>query len=116
VLAHFGTWLAGQGEDAGIEAVTRPLLERYLAALHAEFGGRKLQREHIENLNGFLTAVHQHEWDRRQSGRTRPSDRAGEIIWPEQALTTSGAKPPPRFVTLREQVGPSCTHASGSAS
>ena len=63
VLAHFGTWLAGQDENAGIEAVTRPLLERYLAALHAEFGGRKLQREHIENLNGFLTAVRQHEWD-----------------------------------------------------
>ena len=75
VLAHFGTWLAGQDENPGIEAVTRPLLERYLAALHAEFGGRKLQREHIENLNGFLTAVRQHEWD--------PGLPAGAMIFPE---------------------------------
>jgi integrase len=75
VLAHFGTWLAGQDENAGIEAVTRPLLERYLAALHAEFGGRKLQREHIENLNGFLTAVRQHEWE--------PGLPAGAMVFPE---------------------------------
>ena len=75
VLAHFGTWLAGQDENAGIGAVTRPLLERYLAALHAEFGGRKLQREHIENLNGFLTAVRQHEWE--------PGLPAGAMIFPE---------------------------------
>jgi integrase len=75
VLARFGTWLAGQGENAGIEAVTRPVLERYLAALHAEFGGRKLQREHIENLHGFLTAVRQHEWD--------PALPAGAMIFPE---------------------------------
>ncbi len=75
VLAHFGTWLAGQDQNAGIEAVTRPLLERYLAALHAEFGGRKLQREHIENLNGFLTAVRQHEW--------APGLPAGAMIFPE---------------------------------
>jgi integrase len=75
VLAHFGSWLAGQDENASIETVTRPLLERYLAALHAELGGRKLQREHIENLNGFLTAVRQHEWD--------PALPAGAMIFPE---------------------------------
>jgi len=76
VLAHFGSWLAGQDKDAaGIKGITRPLLERYLAALHAEFGGRKLQREHIENLNGFLTAVHQHEWD--------PALPASAMIFPE---------------------------------
>jgi integrase len=75
VLTHFGTWLAGQDENTSIEAITRPLLERYLAALHAEFGGRKLQREHIENLNGFLTAVRQHEWD--------PGLPAGAMIFPE---------------------------------
>jgi integrase len=75
VLAHFGTWLAGQDAGAGIEAVTRPLLERYLAVLQAEFGGRKLQREHVENLNGFLTAIRQHEWD--------PALPAGAMIFPE---------------------------------
>ena len=76
VLAHFGSWLAGQDADAaGIKGITRPLLERYLAALHAEFGGRKLQREHIENLNGFLTAVRQHEWD--------PALPASAMIFPE---------------------------------
>jgi integrase len=76
VLAHFGTWLAAQDENtAGIKAVTRPLLERYLAALQAEFGDRKLRKEHIENLNGFLTAVRQHEWD--------PALPAGTMIFPE---------------------------------
>ena len=75
VLAHFGTWLAGQDENADIEAVTRPLLERYLAALQAEFGDRKLRKEHIENLNGFLTAVRQHEWE--------PALPAGAMIFPE---------------------------------
>ncbi len=76
VLAHFGSWLAGQdAEAAGIKGITRPLLERYRAALHAEFGGRKLQREHIENLNGFLTAVRQHEWD--------PALPASAMIFPE---------------------------------
>jgi integrase len=76
VLAHFGSWLAGQDENAaGIKGITRPLLERYLAALHAEFGGRKLQREHIENLNGFLTAIRQHERD--------PGLPAGAMIFPE---------------------------------
>ncbi len=72
------TWrlrTAGQDENAGIEAVTRPLLERYLAALQAEFGDRKLRKEHIENLNGFLTAVRQHEWE--------PALPAGAMIFPE---------------------------------
>jgi integrase len=76
VLSHFGTWLAGQDENtADIGAITRPLLERYLAALRAEFGGRKLRKEHIENLNGLLTAVRQHEWD--------PGLPAGAMIFPE---------------------------------
>jgi integrase len=75
VLTHFGSWLAGHDESAGIEGITRPLLERYLAALQAEFGGRKLRKEHIENLNGFLTAVRQHEWD--------PSLPASAMIFPE---------------------------------
>jgi integrase len=63
VLTRFAAWLASPGVDvAGITGIDRPLLERYLADLHAEFGGRKLQREHIENLNGFLTAIRQHGW------------------------------------------------------
>jgi len=63
VLTRFAAWLASPGVSVtGITGIDRPLLERYLADLHAEFGGRKLQREHIENLNGFLTAVRQHGW------------------------------------------------------
>jgi integrase len=79
VLTHFGSWLAGQDESAGIKAITRPLLERYLAALQAEFGGRKLRKEHIENLNGFLTAIRQHEWD--------PALPASAMIFPEDYPT-----------------------------
>jgi integrase len=74
--ARLGTWLASPA--AGVTAITgidRPLLERYLADLHAEFGGRKLHQEHVEHLNSFLTAVRQHEW--------APGLPAGAMIFPE---------------------------------
>ena len=97
VLAHFGTWLAGQAENAGIGR-HRPLLERYLAALHAEFGGRKLQREHIENLNGFLTAVRQHEWD--------PALPAGAMIFPEDYPNAGKGSPGARRACHGPDRGP----------
>jgi integrase len=63
-IARFGTWLAGPGGGIGSAAgIDRPLLERYLAGLQAEFGGRELHREHAENLSGFLTAIRRHGWE-----------------------------------------------------
>ena len=61
-VTRFGhSWLAGEDMQPA-SAITRPLLERYLAALGAAVPGTR-DRISIENLNGFLTAVRQHEWD-----------------------------------------------------
>ncbi len=76
VLTRFATWLASPDINVtGITGIDRPLLERYLASLHAEFGGRKLHTEHVENLNGFLTATRQHGWE--------PTLPASAMIFPE---------------------------------
>ena len=43
--------------------VDRPLLEQYLADLHAEMAGSQRQGAHIGLLNSFFTAIRQHHWD-----------------------------------------------------
>jgi integrase len=43
--------------------VDRPLLERYLADLHAEMAASQRQGAHIGLLNSFFTAIRQHHWD-----------------------------------------------------
>jgi integrase len=76
VITRFATWLASPGVSVtSVTGIDRPLLERYLAGLHAEFGGRKLHQEHVEHLNGFLTAIRQHAW--------APGLHAGAMIFPE---------------------------------
>jgi hypothetical protein len=42
--------------------VDRGVLERYLAHLHAELGGRVVHRNMICQLNVFVTAIGQHGW------------------------------------------------------
>jgi len=64
VLTRFAGFLAAQPAPAGSLAdVDRPLLERYLAGLHAQMGGRQCHFQHVGALNGFLRAVRQHGWD-----------------------------------------------------
>jgi integrase len=46
----------------------RPLLERYLADLHAEFSGRQTHSHHLAALAGFLRAIRQHGWDNTLPG------------------------------------------------
>jgi integrase len=76
VIARFAAWLAGPEVNVtSITGIDRTLLERYLASLHAELGGRKLHGEHVEHLNGFLTAIRQHGWD--------PALPASAMIFPE---------------------------------
>jgi integrase len=43
--------------------IDRPLLEQYLADLHAEMAGSQRQGAHIGLLNSFFTAIRQHHWD-----------------------------------------------------
>jgi hypothetical protein len=43
-----------------VACVDRPLLERYLADLHRELGGKKEHTRHISALNVFLRAIRQH--------------------------------------------------------
>ena len=61
-VTRFGAFL----EQAGVQApaqVSREVLERYLAVLHAELAGKRTHRAYIGLLNTFLQAVRRHGWD-----------------------------------------------------
>jgi hypothetical protein len=63
-LTRFAQFLASPGVNAGqLADVDRPVLERYLADLHAEMGGSQRQGSHIGLLNAFFQAIRQHGWD-----------------------------------------------------
>jgi integrase len=61
-LIRFARFLDRVGVTALAE-LDRPVLERYLADLHAELAGRQRHGDHIGQLNSFLHAVRQHHWD-----------------------------------------------------
>ena len=61
---RFAQFLASPAVNiAQLADVDRPVLERYLADLHAEMGGSQRQGSHIGLLNHFFTAIRQHRWD-----------------------------------------------------
>jgi integrase len=63
-LARLGAFLAAPEVNISqLAGIDRGLLERYLADLHAEFGGRRTQAHHVAALAGFLQAIRQHGWD-----------------------------------------------------
>ena len=63
-ISCFGQFLASPavGVDC-LDQVDRPLLERYLAYLHAEYSGRVVHTNFIGQLNLFFLAIRQHGWD-----------------------------------------------------
>jgi len=77
-MSRFAAFLASQAPGAGRLAQTaRPLLELYLAGLHAEFAGRESHIQHVVGLNAVLRAIRQHGWDdhpprRRRRAFSRP--------------------------------------------
>ena len=63
-VTRFAAWLAALPDPpAGLDSVTRPLLERYLAVLQAEMGGQVRHTHYVSGLSGFLKAVRRHGWD-----------------------------------------------------
>jgi integrase len=62
VITRFARFLDRAGIDT-ITGVDRPVLERYLADLHAEMAGNQRQGSHIGLLNRFFAAIRQHRWD-----------------------------------------------------
>ena len=63
-VRRFAAFLASPAVTADrLAQVDRPLLERYLAYLHATFGGKTVHRHMIGQLNLFFTAIRQHGWD-----------------------------------------------------
>ena len=46
-----------------LAGIDRSVIERYLAALHAELAGTQRHGDHIGQLNMFLHAIRQHHWD-----------------------------------------------------
>jgi integrase len=64
VITRFAQFLAAHEALASqLAGVDRPVLERYLADLHAEFAGRPVHRTHVGLLNQFFAAIRQHGWD-----------------------------------------------------
>ena len=63
VITRFAQFLAAPPVAiAQLAGVDRPVLERYLADLHAEFAGRPVHRTHVGLLNQFFAAIRQHGW------------------------------------------------------
>jgi hypothetical protein len=63
-VARFAGFLACQPTPVNrLALVDRALLERYLADLRAELGGRQCHVQHVGALGGFLRAIRQHGWD-----------------------------------------------------
>lgn len=58
-----GFLAAPQVSISRLADLDRGLMERYLADLHAEFGGRRSHSHHVAALAGFLQAIRQHGWD-----------------------------------------------------
>jgi integrase len=50
-------------EVQSLADIDRAVLERYLADLQAEWGGRQRHNDHIAQLSSFLGAIRQHRWD-----------------------------------------------------
>jgi integrase len=62
VITRFARFCDRAGIDA-ISEINRPVLERYLANLHAEMAGSQRQGDHIGLLGGFFAAIRQHRWN-----------------------------------------------------
>jgi integrase len=89
-VRRFATFLASPalGVDC-LDQVDRPVLERYLAHLHAEFAGRTVHRHMIGQLNLFFTAIRQHDWDQALPTNAMffPEDFPKEGQWLPRALS-----------------------------
>ncbi|TDC77353.1 site-specific integrase [Actinomadura sp. 7K507] len=63
-IERFAIFLGAPAVDVDrLAEVNRPLLERYLADLHAEMAGSHRHGSDIGLLNSFFTAIRQHGWD-----------------------------------------------------
>jgi integrase len=63
-LTWFAAFLASAAPGAtSLAQVDRALLERYLAALHADLAGSERHSRYITQLGLFFQALRQHQWD-----------------------------------------------------
>jgi len=110
-VTRFAVFLAAQPAlPGGLAGVDRPLLERYLAVLRAEMGGRVCHVQYVGALNGFLRAIRQHGW-----GDALPASAA---IFPEdfpdrgprlpRALTAHVMAQVEQPASLARQDNPAC--------
>jgi integrase len=63
-VTRFAAWLAALPEPpASLAGIDRPLLERDLAVLQAEMGGRVRHAHYVGGLSGLLRTIRRHGWD-----------------------------------------------------
>jgi len=89
-IIRFGEFLDSPTVNVGnLRQVDRAVLERYLAHLHADLGGRAVHRHMIGQLNLFFTAIRQHGWDATLPTNTMffPEDFPKEGQWLPRALS-----------------------------
>ena len=89
-VRRFAAFLASPAVTADrLAQVDRPLLERYLAYLHAELAGKTVHRHMIGQLNLFFTAIRQHGWDSTLPTNAMffPEDLPKEPQWLPRALS-----------------------------
>ncbi|MGD0609144.1 MAG: tyrosine-type recombinase/integrase [Streptosporangiaceae bacterium] len=86
-LTRLAVFLQARG-IAGTAGITRPVLEDYLADLHAALAGRVGHRAHVSIIGLFLTAVRQHGWapDLPPDARLFPGDQPPRIEFLPRAL------------------------------
>jgi len=89
-VRRFAAFLASPAVTVDrLAQVDRPLLERYLAHLHAELAGRTVHWHMIGQLNLFFTAIRQHGWDSTLPTNAMffPEDFPKEPQWLPRALS-----------------------------
>jgi len=112
-LARLAVFLDARG-IAGTAGITRPVLEDYLADLHAAMAGRTGHRAHVSIIGMFLTAVRQRTWapGLPPDARLFPGDQPPRMEFLPRALAGHVMAQVEQPGNLARQASPACRLAT----